>query len=190
MAMGKALFPMVSNIYMEHFEELALRTAAHRPTLWLRYVDDTFVIWPHGPDMLQEFFCHINGIRPTIQFTMVTEAYNKIPFLDVHVIRKQSSINTTVYRKPKHTGRCFNFHSNNPPHVKSGITQSLQNRATIICRERHHLAHEVNYLKLHLQLNGFPSNLINSIINNTGGENRLRNDVTPIDKVFSGYQPR
>jgi hypothetical protein len=71
MAMGNALFPVVSNIYMEHFEELALKTAAHRPSLWLRYVDDT-VIWPHGPDRLQEFFYHINGIRPTIQFTMET----------------------------------------------------------------------------------------------------------------------
>jgi hypothetical protein len=88
MAMGYAPSPVVSNIYMENFEELALWTAAHRPSLWLRYVDDTFVIWPHGPDRLQEFFCHINGIRPTIQFTMKTEAYSKIPFLDVYIHQK------------------------------------------------------------------------------------------------------
>jgi hypothetical protein len=74
MSMGNALFPVVSKICMEHFEELALGTAAHRPSLWLRYVDDTFVIWPHEPDSLQEYFCYVNGIRPTIQFTMVTEA--------------------------------------------------------------------------------------------------------------------
>jgi hypothetical protein len=85
MAMGNALSPVVSNIYMEHFEELAL----NRPLLWLQYVDDIFVIWPHGPDKLQEFFFHINSIKPTIQFTMETEANNKIPFLNVYVIRKQ-----------------------------------------------------------------------------------------------------
>jgi hypothetical protein len=88
MAMGEASCAAASNNHMEHFEELELRTSAHRPTLWLRYVDDTFVIWPHGPDRLQEFFCNINGIRPNIKFTMEIEAYNKIPFLDVHVIRK------------------------------------------------------------------------------------------------------
>jgi hypothetical protein len=44
MSMGNALFPVVINIYMEHFEELALKTAAHKPSLWLRYVDDNFVL--------------------------------------------------------------------------------------------------------------------------------------------------
>jgi hypothetical protein len=105
MAMGTTLSPVVSNIFMEHFEELVLRTANHRPTLWLRYVDDTFVIWPHGPDKLQEFFEHINSLRPSIQFTMETEVDNKIPFLDVLVIKKHSTMTTTVYRKPSHTGR-------------------------------------------------------------------------------------
>jgi hypothetical protein len=172
---------------MEHFEELALKTAAHRTSLWLRYVDDTFVIGPHGPDRLQEFFYHINSIRPTIQFTMETEANNKIPFLDVHVIRKQLSTITTVYRKPTHTGRYLNFHSNHPPHVKRGIIRSLYNRATIICQERQDFAYEVNNFKHDLQLNGFPPKLINTIINNTGGNNRLRNEVKPIGSVVIPY---
>ncbi|KAJ4426021.1 hypothetical protein ANN_27648 [Periplaneta americana] len=47
MAMGSPLSSLISNIYMEYFEELALSTASHKPTLWLRYVDDTFIIWPH-----------------------------------------------------------------------------------------------------------------------------------------------
>jgi hypothetical protein len=35
MAMGNTLSPVVSNIYMEHFEELALKMTAHRPLLLL-----------------------------------------------------------------------------------------------------------------------------------------------------------
>jgi hypothetical protein len=171
---------------MQHFEEFALKTATHRPSLWLRYIDDTFVIWPHGPDRLQEFFCHTNGVRPTIQVTMETEANNMIPFLNVHVIRKQSSIITTFYRKPTHNGRYLNFHSNHPPHVKRGIIPSLYKKA-IICRERQDLAHEVNNLKHDLQLYCFPTKLINSVINNTGGNNRLRNDVKPICSVVIPY---
>jgi hypothetical protein len=35
MAMGSCLSPIVSNIFMEHFEKLALDSAQHKPSLWL-----------------------------------------------------------------------------------------------------------------------------------------------------------
>jgi hypothetical protein len=53
--MGNSFSPIVSNIFMEHFEKLALDSAKHKPSLWLRYVDDNFVVWPLGPEQLQDF---------------------------------------------------------------------------------------------------------------------------------------
>jgi hypothetical protein len=32
---------------------VALNKAAHKPLCWFCYVDDAFVIWPHGPDRLK-----------------------------------------------------------------------------------------------------------------------------------------
>jgi hypothetical protein len=49
MAMGNSLSPVVSNIFMEHLEEMALDTADHKPAEWLRNVVNTFVVWQHGP---------------------------------------------------------------------------------------------------------------------------------------------
>jgi hypothetical protein len=45
MAMGSSLSPIVSNIFMEHFEKLALDSAQYRPSLWLRYVDCGLAPW-------------------------------------------------------------------------------------------------------------------------------------------------
>jgi hypothetical protein len=59
--MGSSLSPIVSNIFMEHFEKLALDSAKHKPLLWLRYVDDNFVVWPLGPEQLQYFLSHLNS---------------------------------------------------------------------------------------------------------------------------------
>jgi hypothetical protein len=49
MAIGRFLSSIISKIYMDHFEILALDSAQHKPLLWLHYVDDIFVIWPHFP---------------------------------------------------------------------------------------------------------------------------------------------
>jgi hypothetical protein len=55
MAMGSFLSPVVSDIYMDNSEKLALYSAQHKPSLWLQYVDDIFVVWPYGPEWLQHF---------------------------------------------------------------------------------------------------------------------------------------
>jgi hypothetical protein len=51
-AMGISLSPVVSNIFIEHFEEIALDTADFKPAKWLRYIDETFVVWSLGPAKL------------------------------------------------------------------------------------------------------------------------------------------
>jgi hypothetical protein len=66
-----------------------------------RYVDDTFVVWPHSPEQLQNFPSHNNSLRPSIiQFTVEIDSNSVIPFLDVLVIRKEMTLATKVYRKP------------------------------------------------------------------------------------------
>jgi hypothetical protein len=88
MAKENSLSPVVCNIYMEHFEILDLDSLSYKPSLWLRYVDVMFVIWPHGPNRLQDFLNHLNRVRLSIQFTMEIESNNVIPFLDALVVKK------------------------------------------------------------------------------------------------------
>jgi hypothetical protein len=99
-AMGSSLSTIVSNIFIEHFEKLPLDSAQHKPSLWLQYVDDTFVVWSHGPSWLQDLLSHLTHLRPSIQFTMKTESDSVTAFLDVLVIREEITLATKVYRKP------------------------------------------------------------------------------------------
>jgi hypothetical protein len=91
-----------------------------------------------------------------------------IPFLDVFVIRKGSSLSTKVYRKPTHTGRYLNYESNHPPHVKRGIVQSLHSRASIIWQERQDLFNEIKNMRRDLKLSGYQQRFIESVLKSGG----------------------
>ncbi|XP_054853995.1 uncharacterized protein LOC129342319, partial [Eublepharis macularius] len=129
-AMGSPLSPVIANFYMEHFEKTALESAPHKPSVWFRFVDDTFIIWSHGEEELMGFLNHLNNIHLNIQFTMEKEIEGKLPFLDTWVIRKANfQLGHKVYRKPTHTDRYLHKNSNHHPRQKRGIMKTLVDRA-------------------------------------------------------------
>ena len=44
-AMGSPLGPVLANIFMRHFEEKWVFNNKGRPSIWFRYVDDTFTLF-------------------------------------------------------------------------------------------------------------------------------------------------
>ena len=66
---------------------------------WRRYIDDVFVIWPHGDQQLEEFHCHLNGLNSSIHFTVEEEIEGRIAFLDVQLEKMGTKVHTSVYRK-------------------------------------------------------------------------------------------
>ncbi|XP_041461178.1 uncharacterized protein LOC121412434 [Lytechinus variegatus] len=145
-AMGSPLSPIIANIFMEHFEHQALKTADKPPSLWLRYVDDTFVIWPHSTPDLHQFLNHLNNQHPSIKFTMETQRDNSIPFLDVLITKTPSGFPShQVYRKPTHTDGYLNFRSHHHPSIHQSVADTLVRRAHQLS-DKAHLHQELKHV--------------------------------------------
>ena len=95
--------PLMPSLPTCSLESLNPRPSALSPNpsrLWLRYVDDTYVI--QEAEQSQQLLQHINSIDPHIQFTMENPKDNDtLPFLETVVfLGAKNTITTTVYRKP------------------------------------------------------------------------------------------
>jgi hypothetical protein len=79
---------VMAYFYMEHFKELILSGAPQKPTYWHRYVNATFVVWPHGKEELQKLL-----ITPTTSILHVrTKEGNSPLFLNLLVNRKPNNL--------------------------------------------------------------------------------------------------
>ena len=146
-AMGSPLSPIVANIYMEHFETRALETAPHPPSLWKRYVDDTFVI--QKTTHKEEFFQHLNSIEEKIQFTAEnTKADGPLPFLDTLVtVKEDGSLSTSIYRKPTLTNQYLQWDSHHSIANKFSVRNSLIHRANNICSNQEQKKEELTHIE-------------------------------------------
>ncbi|XP_074038815.1 uncharacterized protein [Leptinotarsa decemlineata] len=153
-AMGSPLSPVIANYFMERYEGKAIETFELKPTLWLRYVDDTFVIWKHGRNTLNRFLDHLNAQHSSIEFTMEIEQYQRIAFLDVLVVRCGTRLTHKVYRKPTNTDRYLHALSNHHPSQKRGVISTLTEQARRICGPED-LERKLKYLEVTLRSNGY-----------------------------------
>ena len=108
--MGGSASPVIANLFMEHFESVALQQSPITPKIWYRYVDDTCVIL-HKTDA-DAFFDYINSQNPHIKFTCEPKVNGQLAFLDTKITRKEGgSLDVTIYRKPTHTDQYLHFDS-------------------------------------------------------------------------------
>jgi hypothetical protein len=151
-------------------------------------VDDTFVIWLSTERNLHKFQEHLNQRAPTIRFTLEVETENKLPFLDVLVLREGAhSLSFTVFRKKTNSGRFLNFNSCHPISVKAGVVKSLFHRAGKICSPNNLLMEQKTLTRIFRQSN-YPTAFIRkfSVQREKCFE---RNRPTPIASIILPYVP-
>ena len=112
-AMGSSVFPIIANFYNLYFEQLAITSAPTPPSVWYRYVDDTFV--KIRKDAVDDFTYYINSLDPHIKFTSELEKEGQLAFLDSLVTRRDDgTIKVAICRKATLTDQYLDFHSHHP----------------------------------------------------------------------------
>ena len=143
--MGSPISLLIANIFMEEYEVKAL-SSTPSPSLWPRFVDDTFVInrAEHSQALLQ----HINNQDPHIQFTVEPTQQGSLPFLDTLVtIQQDNTFSTSVYRKPTHTDQYLHWDSNHHITAKQSVFNTLAHRAKVVSSTQDQLDRELSHIK-------------------------------------------
>ena len=176
-AMGSPLSPIIANICMEEFETRALSTSPNPPTLWKRFVDDTFVVIQTAHK--EEFFHHINAIEESIQFTAEDiQADGSLPFLDVLVTpQPDGTLTTSVYRKPTHTIQYLQWDSHHSISAKYSVISTLYHRANEVCSTNQQLKEEHEQIKQALTLFRYPYWALNRVEKKTRVPRPYRNQA-------------
>ena len=154
----KRMGPVASCIFMNFFEEAVLNQALHSdvkcPSMWLRYVDDVLLFWPHDVNDFDTFYALLNDFRPSIRFNLEKEEHQRIAFLDVSIRRTEDALEFRVYRKATHTDLYVQRASAHPAGVFRGVVRTLAARAKRICSHSE-LESELSHLSRVFQLNGY-----------------------------------
>ena len=132
-ATSSSISPLIAYLFMEGFEAKAIISATHPPRLWLRYMDDKFII--KQAEYSHQFLQHINSIDPHIQFTMENPKDDgSIPSLNTLVSPgPNTTLITSIYRKSNHTDQYLDSDHNQKLTAEYTIYNTLAHGARVVC---------------------------------------------------------
>ena len=135
------------------------------PDLYKRYVDDTLVKMP-STEAASAFLTTLNGLHPSMKFTMELPVSDKIPFIGIEILKSGTKFQTQVYRKPTNTGLLLHFHSHTDKRYKDSLLKTMLYRAYALSSTAE--AFNVECDKLHWIFSrlDYPRVLIDSTISN------------------------
>ena len=155
LAIGASTSGFAADIFMERLEARALNSFATPPSIWKRFVDDTFA--KIKKIVVEEFLKHLNNLHPRIKFTTETLNNNKIAFLDTEInVNEDNSIKFKIYRKPTHTDQYLNFSSNHHIMQKLGIVNTFYHRSDNNITDEQDKRQEEERIKTNLRECGYP----------------------------------
>ena len=121
-----------ASTYIRSWAKELLERSAKQPLAYFRLIDGVWGLWAHGLDALQEFHQFSNQIHPRIKKEL-RHATEKVEFLDVITIIRNSHLDTDLFTKPTYKHLYLRRDSLHPESTKKAIPYGLGVRAKRIC---------------------------------------------------------
>jgi hypothetical protein len=156
--MGSRFSPSFANLFLGRLEERFLSSHALKPILWCRFIDDIFILWPHGKEALNTFIS-APYTSSSLSFTY-TASTSEIIFLDVKISLNNNKFLTSVHIKPTNKQQYLHYNSCHPFHTKRSLPRSLSIRGHRICNNPDSLDKFLSNLHKSLLQSGYPESLL------------------------------
>lgn len=159
--MGSVISPILAQYVMDDLLEKCIEKLTFKMPFCKKYVDDIICMVPSNK--VQETLTVFNSQHPKIQFTVEEEKDQSVPFLDVKIIRRETTLITDWYTKPTYSGRYINFQSYHATKIKTNFIINMKNKITQVSHEE---LIQNNLKKLYntLRSNSYPANLLKKLI--------------------------
>ncbi|XP_041429845.1 uncharacterized protein LOC121397297 [Xenopus laevis] len=165
-AMGSNVAPTYANLYMDFFERTYVYTNSdfvEHCQLYRRYIDDIIMLWTGTIESLVAFCDHLNSVVPTIKFTIIHDLL-RINFLDVWIMKKNSGLQTDLYKKETDRNSLLHYTSFHPPALKNNLPKTQFMRVKRVVSEQENEYKRTEEMRKRFSQRGYPKTLLNSCI--------------------------
>ena len=163
-AMGSPMAPSYASLFMGKLEKDFLESRDLVPSVWLRFLDDIFMVWDHSLESLHSFIDALNSFHPTIKFTY-TISSKEVNFLDVTVTKSDNlDFVTEVYVKSTNIHQYVEYSSCHPKSCKDGIPLSQCKRYRRIISDDAKFSESVSQLREFFLERNYPANVVNQAL--------------------------
>ena len=159
-AMGTKMAPNYASLFMGKFEEDKLNQYHLQPLIWLRFLDDIFLIWEYSEDELLDFIKYLNSAHPSIKFTYQYST-EKATFLDVDISKNnEGTLDTSIHVKKTNNHQYIEYSSCHPLSCKKGIPFSQAKRYRRIISDDENFEKELDKLKSYFMKRNYPQHIV------------------------------
>ena len=159
--MGTICAPAYANISLANFElKYIYHYIRDKTKMFLRFIDDLFMIWTSSEQELLDFMSDLNKKHPSIKFEF-KYSQTKIEFIDVLVYKYHNNmLQRTIYRKQTDRQNYLDARLEHPKLLKDSILYSQALRIKRICSSQQEFLNHTAKMLNQFQKRGYNRSLI------------------------------